>query len=111
MRRQKVIAVSRYALPLSGYDDASVWGYEDRDATYFAQLWRNSSDTWSDPDYWLSWFTEKHPISSAARLASMIAVRTDASMAEVLRAMAVANTAPESAELLELAETMAKSAS
>ena len=37
MRRQKVIAVSRYALPLDGYDNASVWGYDQQGATYYAQ--------------------------------------------------------------------------
>ncbi len=46
--------MSRYALPLSGYDNASVWGYDNQAATYFAQLWRNESDSRNDPDIWLS---------------------------------------------------------
>jgi hypothetical protein len=105
-----VITVSRYALPLKDYDNASVWGYDNHEMSYWAQLWRNSSDSWSDPDLWLNWITEQFPISSAARLASMIAVRTDAGVADVLRAMGAAGRAPESAELLELAENLAKSA-
>jgi hypothetical protein len=105
-----VITVSRYALPLKGYDNASVWGYDNHEVSYWAQLWRNSSDSWSDPDFWLNWSTEKFPISSAARLASMIAIRTDAGLADVLRAMGAAGTAAESAELLALAQALAKSA-
>lgn len=34
-----VVAVSRYTLPLSGYDDASVWGYDAQGMSYYAQLW------------------------------------------------------------------------
>jgi hypothetical protein len=26
------VTMSRYSLPLSGYDNASVWGYDDQDA-------------------------------------------------------------------------------
>jgi hypothetical protein len=110
MRDEKVIAVSRYALLLKDYNNASVWGYDDQEMSYWAQLWRNSSDSGSDPDFWLNWFSEKFPITSAARLASMITVRTGAGLADVLRAMGAASTAPESAELIELAETLAKSA-
>ncbi len=53
-REWTVLAMSRYALPLSGYDNASVWGYDNQAATYFAQLWRNESDSRNDPDIWLS---------------------------------------------------------
>ena len=37
----EVVVVSRYTLPLSGYDDASVWGY-DVGMTCYAQLWRRA---------------------------------------------------------------------
>jgi hypothetical protein len=83
--------MSRYALPLSGYDNASVWGHDARAASYYAQMWRNTSDSWNDPDIWLSGTT---PISSPLRLAEMISARTGAGMADVLRAMAASN-APE----------------
>jgi hypothetical protein len=101
-----VVAMSRYALPLEGFDLYSVWGYDDLDATYFAQLWRNSSDGDGDPDIWLSWFTYCRPISSAAALATMISVRAGASVADVLRALAAARTAPEAADLARLATQM-----
>ena len=42
--------MSRYALPLQGYENASIWGYDSQDMSYFAQLWRNGSDSWNDPD-------------------------------------------------------------
>jgi hypothetical protein len=77
--------MSRYALPLTGYDDASVWGYDDQGGTYFAQLWRNASDSRDEPDIWLSGM---QPISSPLRLAEMISARTGASMATVTQAMA-----------------------
>ena len=93
--------MSRYALPLDGYDNASVWGFDQQGATYYAQLWRNESDSWNDPDIWLSGMD---PIGSAQRLAEMIAARTGAGMAEVLRAMAAATTAPEAASLRALAD-------
>jgi hypothetical protein len=105
-----VIAMSRYALPLSGYDNASIWGYDEQDATYFAMLWRNTSESRDDPDFWLNWFTEKMPISSAARLALMIAVRTEHAAVDVFRALAAATTAPEAQEMAELSKALPKSA-
>lgn len=102
--------MSRYALPLSGYGNASIWGYDEQDATYFAQLWRNSSEGWNDPDILLNWFTEKMPIGSAARLATMIAARTDISAADVFRAMATATAAPEGPGLAQLATALSRRA-
>lgn len=95
----------RYALALSGYEDASVWGYDSHGQTYFAQLWRNTSDSWNDPDIWLSGM---RPIRSPRLLAEMISARTGTSTAEVLQAMAAAQNAPESAVLLEMAEDLPK---
>ena len=96
--------MSRYALPLDGYENASVWGYDQQGATYYAQLWRNQSDSWNDPDIWLSGM---NPIGSPQRLAEMISASTALTAAEVARAMAAAKTAPESAALLEMAEFLA----
>jgi hypothetical protein len=92
--------VSRYALPLDGYDDASIWGYDQQGVTYYAQL-RNESDSWDDPDIWLNGM---NPIGSPERLAEMIPARTGLTPAEVARAMAAAKTAPEAAQLLEFAD-------
>jgi hypothetical protein len=74
--------------------------------TYFAQLWRNESDSWNDPDVWLSWFTLQKPMD-ARRLAELVSARTGLSTAEVLRAMAAAKDTPESALLIDLAEDLA----
>lgn len=32
--------MSRYALPLQGYENASIWGYDSQGMTYFAQPWQ-----------------------------------------------------------------------
>jgi hypothetical protein len=74
--------------------------------TYFAQLWRNESDSWNDSDVWLNSFTLQKPMD-ARRLAELVSARTGLSTAEVLRAMAAAKDAPESALLIELAEDLA----
>jgi hypothetical protein len=83
-----VIAVSSYPLRLAGYDHASTWGYDAQSATYFAQLWRNSSDSDEEPDASLNWFTSGREIDSPQRLAELICDRTSASVAQVLRSMA-----------------------
>jgi hypothetical protein len=98
--------MSRYALPLQGYDNASIWGYDSQDMSYFATLWRNESDSWNDPDVWINWFTLQKQLDAQA-LAELISARTGLSASEVLRAMAAAKDAPESAALLEMAEFLA----
>lgn len=60
--------MSRYALPLDGYDHASVWGYDAQSASYFALLWRNSSDSDEEPDASLNWSTGGHEIESPHKL-------------------------------------------
>jgi hypothetical protein len=95
--------VSRYALPLDGYDNASIWGFDEQSASYFAQLWRNTSDSFDDPDIWLSGVSQ---IGSPERLAMMIAGRASKPVAEVARAMAAAKTAPEAAQILEFADNL-----
>jgi hypothetical protein len=106
LERWKVIAMSHYGLPLGGYDDASIWGYDAQGATYFAQLWHNGSDG-DEADVSLNWFTRRSEIQSPLSLAEMISERTGATTAEVLRALGAATTAPESAGLLELADVLA----
>ena len=98
----QVITVSRYALPLRGYDAASVWGYDAQTASYFAYLWRNPGDS-DDPDFSVSGL----PVDSPLTLAQEISARTGAPAAEVVRAMAFATTAPEAPSLAELADVLA----
>lgn len=99
--------MARYALPLDGYEDASTWGYDDQQGTYFAHLWRNTSDGFDDPDIWLSGYPA---ISTPVRLAGLISARTGVSTALVVRAMAAAKTAPEAGELARLADELAATA-
>jgi hypothetical protein len=98
--------MSRYALELEGYEDYSVWGYDDLDDTYFAQLWRNESRGDGNP-VTLNWFTRKAPISSAVMLATLISVCTETRLPVVMRAMGAAKTSPDSEELLDLARRVA----
>ena len=106
MTQKKVIAVSRYALPLEGFDDASTWGYDDQTASYFAQLWGNGSDD-DEPYPSLNWFTRRSEIQNPLSLAELISQRTGASTDVVVRAMAAATTAPECASLVALADALA----
>jgi hypothetical protein len=96
--------MSRYALPLSGYEDASIWGYDDQDVTYFATLWRNESDSRDEPDFWLNWFTLNAAIESPGALAYLIGRSTGVPMREVAAAMAQATSAPEHRELAAIAK-------
>ena len=54
----------------------------------------------------INWFTLQKPIDAQA-LAELISAPTGHSASEVLRAMAAAKDAPESAILLEMAEFLA----
>ena len=99
--------MSRYALPLTGYENYSVWGHDSQDLTYFAQLWRNDSDGDDEPDIWLNWSTGKREIDSPLALAELISARTGIATAEVVRAMAAAPTAPEAPILRDLADLLA----
>jgi hypothetical protein len=67
-----------------------------------------SRDHWDDPDIWISGM---NPVTDPVHLAWIIAARTSAMVADVLRAMAAATTAPEAPELLELADRAVASGS
>ncbi len=82
--------MSRYALPLPGFEQLSVWGYDDIDRTYFAQLWPNGGDPDDEPDVWLSWSAAYGAIEDPLLLADLIAGETGLSSTEVLTAMAEA---------------------
>ena len=95
--------MSRYALRLNGYENASIWGYDEQDATYFATLWRNESDSGNEPDFWLNWFTQRAAIEAPQTLAYLIGRSTGVPMREVLEAMAEASSAPEHGEVARIA--------
>lgn len=45
--------MSRYALPLPGYDAYSVWGWDDGLGTWFLQIWPNEGNPDEEPPVWL----------------------------------------------------------
>jgi hypothetical protein len=54
--QKRLVVHGRYALPLAGWDDRSVWGMDRMEATYglFAQLWRNGDADRDNPRHWIS---------------------------------------------------------
>jgi hypothetical protein len=98
--------MSRYALLVDGWDHYSVWGYEDLDESYFAQLWANESDGDGPPDVHLNWFTRSEPIRLLV-LVLMIDVVTHAGVAVV--AQRLADSLPDSHPDRGLLTTMARS--
>lgn len=102
--------MSRYSLPLEGYDDASIWGHDGPDG-YFAQLWRNDHADEDEPDVRLNWFTDNKAIQSAPELALHIAVVTGFPVDDVAASMAEAQDAAEHAVLLQMARHSARPSS
>lgn len=43
----------RDAKGLDGHDDQSIWGYDTGVDSFFAQLWKNGSES-EDPELWLT---------------------------------------------------------
>ncbi len=44
----------RTTLELPGWQHQSAWGYDEPIGSYFAQLWRNTTQDGERPDIWLS---------------------------------------------------------
>jgi hypothetical protein len=106
----QVSKMSRYAFPLRGYENASVWGHDEATASYWADLWANTSDSRDDPDISVSWFTGQKPVDTPLDLATLISARTGKATHTVVRAMAFAEAAPEAPILREMAEVLASPA-
>ena len=77
-------------LPLSGWGRRSIWGWDRRDGTYYAQLWRDGEEQ-DEPTLWL------HPVNiqgwhgailDLRVLAKVLIVATGCTAREVYRAMA-----------------------
>jgi hypothetical protein len=79
--------MSRYALLLNGYDSASLRGCDEPLETFFAQLWRDTSDSWNDPDFSV---TGTIPIDNPIWLAKMISRRPGVTTEQVIWAMGAA---------------------
>jgi hypothetical protein len=78
--------MSRYALQLPGWEERSLWGWEQQDLTYFALLWRNCNDD-DRPDFSLDWFALKREIDSPQLLARMMELVTGCTKTEALEAV------------------------
>jgi hypothetical protein len=83
--------IGRRALNLDGWGERSVWGWDSRGATLFAQLWRDSEeddDNDSDePEIWITppgWAVTTDPVV----LGHWIAEATASPVAAVLSALA-----------------------
>ena len=75
-------------LNLPGWDRYSVWGWDDREACLFAQLWRNDDDSELQPRVWMT-PAEGWPATGMPEvLAEWIAQATGSTISTVLEAMA-----------------------
>jgi len=48
------------SIDLDGWDERSIWGYDDGVGSFYAQLWRNPGDR-EAPDVWLSGAAPRYP--------------------------------------------------
>ena len=79
----------RKGLILPGWDERSTWGYDDGQASYFAQLWRNGvGEDRCPPHIWITPGAVTPPIESLGELVARIAAATDVTPGEVRAAMA-----------------------
>jgi hypothetical protein len=72
---------------LEGWENQSVWGYDEGMGSFFAQLWRNGSLS-DDPDVWLSGVECPYPWPSCIALGVFQVTRCDPEM--VTRALGIA---------------------
>jgi hypothetical protein len=79
----------RKALFLDGWDERSTWGYDEGQASWFAQLWRNGlGEERGAPHTWITPGPVTPPIETLTELVTRIASATNASPAEIRAAMA-----------------------
>ncbi|WP_106398907.1 hypothetical protein [Actinocorallia populi] len=81
----------REGLWLDGWDQQSVWGYDEGMVSYFAQLWRNG-DNGDAPTIWISGMNPRYEYPE--RLLGAIVAATRAPALEVFRAMQRPDAAP-----------------
>lgn len=79
----------RRSLPLPGWEQRSVWGWDSADQSLFAQLYRNGEDDWNPPEdnRWIT-VTRYPATGSVEQLAQWIARASGAADSEVLLALA-----------------------
>ncbi|WP_020663620.1 hypothetical protein [Amycolatopsis benzoatilytica] len=77
-------------LDLPGWDEQSIWGYDEGIGSFFAQLWRNGSRS-DEPEVWLSGMRRPYPWPGCVALDILEATRQDP--ATVTRALGIADPA------------------
>ncbi len=79
--------MSRYgALWLPDWDERSVWGWDERGGTYFAELWHNGNRN-DSPQANLNWLTLRREIDSPQLLACLIGWTTGIGTADAMDAL------------------------
>jgi hypothetical protein len=74
-------------LPLDGWDQASVWGWDESTASLFAHLWRNTDDPATSPTVRIEPDDYTPPIPFCATLAQHIAISVECSPWTALAAL------------------------
>ncbi|MEO7196466.1 MAG: hypothetical protein ABIZ05_16905 [Pseudonocardiaceae bacterium] len=90
-------------LDLAGWEERSVWGYDEPLGGFFAQLWTNAS-TSDEPEIWLSAGDGIYPWPGC--IALEIVERTRAAPLAVVRALGVADPKPRLRPLAEITARM-----
>jgi hypothetical protein len=74
-------------LPLDGWDQASIWGWDETTGSLYAHLWHNIDDPAKPPAIRIGPGEYMPPIPFCATLAQHIAMATDSDPWEVLAAL------------------------
>ncbi len=97
----------KVALPLAGWDQASVWGWDLPEGSLFAQLYRNGDDGGAEPRIWLTTLKGWPQVTAPQVLAEWIANVTAVSLPDVLLALAAQAPGEMAGELREDAADLA----
>lgn len=98
------------ALALPGWDEQSIWGYDEGTGSFFAQLWSNGSRS-DPPEIWLSGAQTVYPWPGSIALA--VVEKTRADPLAVVQALAIAAPEPcmrDGKEILSNVESLAAAA-
>ncbi|GGJ75516.1 hypothetical protein GCM10010123_01870 [Pilimelia anulata] len=76
---------------LPGWDHQSIWGWDDGVGSFYAQLWRNNTNS-DAPEIWLSGATNTYPWPGC--IALEIATKARVDPLTVVRAMGIAHPQP-----------------
>lgn len=79
--------MSREPLNLEGWEDLSVWGWDDEIGSYYAQLYTNDADDEEPPKIWLT--PPPTHYRTKEELASAIAAATNKPIATIEEAMGI----------------------